>query len=76
MGTYSPFFDTRDEAIHWLVAQNKGAMAVTRAYRTRKLHRWRAWWASLDNGPVFSRDALLLINLTVPAQSGTSGNAT
>lgn len=56
---FTPLFDTSTELCAWLDAQRLGSYSAA-IYQTRKGRKWRAKYAALS-GPVFSRDAMVLI---------------
>ena len=56
---FTPLFDSSKELYAWLDAQALGSYSAA-IYKTRKGRKWRAKYAGLE-GPVFSRDAMVMI---------------
>lgn len=57
---FTPLFDTSRELYAWLDAQKLGSYSAS-IYQTRTRRKWRAKYAPLDYGPVFSRDAIVMV---------------
>ena len=56
---FTPLFDTTKEVYAWLDAQKLDSYSAG-IYQTRKGRKWRAKYAALP-GPMFSRDAIVLV---------------
>lgn len=50
------------EAVEWGWEHKSPGNAVYETYRTRKAKKWRTRYAPLSIEPVFSRDALLILD--------------